>query len=100
MVKKKPLAVGLNRDKTVGCCCYNMYSGRINLPKLPYINDSIMKRLIDSFTHEWFHKFLHECFDYHVSIRWDNVDKFLDDYGSAEYCISNMDNMMVVGNLY
>jgi len=105
MVKKKPLDFTIHKTYSPKCH-YNITSGYIHLPnmkeqlerrrkqgllakKIP--EDWIdFEKLIESMTHEWFHKWLHENFGIGVTGQWDNIDKYITINYTIAYCISKL----------
>jgi hypothetical protein len=73
---------------------YNWQTGAVELPnagrKLSF-NDVNFDELIDSFTHEILHKYLHENINGFTCERFDNIDKIL---GRKEYRISSLDKVI------
>ena len=78
MVKKKALNVIVNSE-FCDTAVYNVVSGNIKLPNLKglsfYYGCEQLKLLIQSLTHEFMHKWLHENISYVAMLMWDNIDK-------------------------
>jgi hypothetical protein len=73
---------------------YNWETGAIELPnsgRRLSINVMNFDMLIDSFTHEILHKYLHENINGFTCERLDNIDKI---QGCKEYRISSLDKLI------